>query len=268
MHFFFAISKILRTFAPNFINNQKQKIMAKSFGGALSKFSGRLGGNVLSVSGGMQIIREYQPNVANPRTTLQRAQRARVVLAGKLSQITPDAVIIGLAQSKRDRRSEYTRTIIKRCRVQEENGEFSAVLLPGELTFSKGLTAGNVAFANVAVGSSSVSAAVGFSSDVDAVMVVAVVYNATAERYLYMNYGIATQNEETIEIAIANMQAGASVNLYAIPLQRKTNAGGVTSGGVNNDSGSYVGTLDYANPDIYNHMASQFVGTYAYTPVP
>lgn len=234
--------------------------MAKLIGGVLSKGSGRLGGYVLAVSNGQQIIREYQPNVANPRTSLQKAQRAKVVLAGKLSQITPDAVIIGLAESKRDRRSEYTRTIIKNARVQEDSGEYSAVLLPGNLIFSKGAEAGGV---SAVIGEVSAAAAVvtpTWGSNVDAVMVVVVQYDATTEKYHYINYGMATESGSPLTVPLSGAATGVGVNVYTIPLISKATAGSVLSDGVDKTDNSYVGVLGYSNPDVYRHMASQYVG--------
>lgn len=234
--------------------------MAKLIGGALSKGSGRLGGHVLAVSNGQQIIREYQPNVANPRTSMQKAQRAKVVLAGKLSQITPDAVIIGLAESKRDRRSEYTRTIIKNARVQEVGGEYSAVLLPGELVFSKGQEAGGVAATIGEVTADVVTVTPTWGNNVDAAMVVAVQYDATAERYHYINYAMATTSGTVVQVSLAGAGVQVGVNVYVIPLVRKATTGSVLSNGVNQTDKSYVGVLGYSNPDVYRHMASQYVG--------
>lgn len=234
--------------------------MAKLIGGVLSKGSGRLGGHVLAVSDGQQIIREYQPNVANPRTSLQKAQRAKVVLAGKLSQITPDAVIIGLAESKRDRRSEYTRTIIKKARVQEVGGEYSAVLLPGELVFSKGQEAGG---ASAVIDEVSATAAVvtpSWGTNVDAVMVVVVEYDATSEKYHFINYQVATESGKAVTIPTSGAANGVSVNVYIIPLVRKNTAGSVLSNGVDKKDNSYVGILGFTNPDVYRHMASKYVG--------
>lgn len=242
--------------------------MAVIEGGFLTKAKGRVGGFVLAMSAGQQIIREYQPNVANPRTSLQKAQRAKMVLAGKLSQITPDAVIIGMATNKRDRRSEYVRTIIRDARVQEVDGEYSAVLLPGNLVFSKGQQAGNVAVSNVTVGVENVEATVTFSSDVDAVMLVAVQYNASNERYSFINYALGNSSGDGIQVPLATAATGDSVNLYVIPLQRKSTAGGVLSSGVDKTDSSYVGNLGYTSPDVFDHMASEFVGSYNYTPAP
>lgn len=234
--------------------------MAKLIGGVFSKGSGRLGGHVLAVSNGQQIVREYQPNVANPRTSLQKAQRAKVVLAGKLSQITPDAVIIGLAENKRDRRSEYTRTIIKKARVQEVGGEYTAVLLPGELIFSRGLEVGGVSAVIGDVTPQGVPVTPTWGNNVDAVMVVAVEYDAVAEKYHYINYAVATESGKAVTIALAGAATGVSINVYAIPLVRKATAGSVLTNGVNKKDNSYVGLLSVTSADIYRHMASQYIG--------
>ena len=234
--------------------------MAKLNGGVLSKGSGRLGGHELAVSNGQQIIREYQPNVANPRTSLQKAQRAKIVLAGKLSQITPDAVIIGLAENRRDRRSEYTRTIIKNARVQEVSGEYTAVLLPGELVFSKGAEAGGASAVINEVSAAGTVVTPSWGNNVDAVMVVAVQYDTTSEKYHYINYMVATESGKAVTIPTSGAANGVSVNVYIIPLVRKTTAGSVMSDGVDKKDNSYVGTLGFTNPDVYRHMASMYIG--------
>lgn len=49
------------------------------------KINGKIGGVVFSTSGGIQITREYNPNVANPNTQAQVNQRARMKLMSQLS---------------------------------------------------------------------------------------------------------------------------------------------------------------------------------------
>jgi len=58
--------------------------MAKmtSLSGAVT---GKLAGNVYSVSAGQQIVRAYQPNVANPNTDLQVSTRTKFKLASQLA---------------------------------------------------------------------------------------------------------------------------------------------------------------------------------------
>lgn len=49
------------------------------------KTSGKVGGLVYATSGGETIVREYNPNVANPSTTAQVDQRARMKLMSQIS---------------------------------------------------------------------------------------------------------------------------------------------------------------------------------------
>ena len=66
--------------------------MAKSTNG-LGQFRGKLGGAVFAVNAGEQIVRQYQPQVANPRTAAQLTQRAKMNLTGKLSAIVRNSAI-------------------------------------------------------------------------------------------------------------------------------------------------------------------------------
>lgn len=49
------------------------------------KINGKIGGVVFATSGGVQITREYNPNVSNPNTEAQVNQRARMKLMSQLS---------------------------------------------------------------------------------------------------------------------------------------------------------------------------------------
>ena len=51
----------------------------------LGKGTGKLGGMVLSVNSGEQIVREYNPNVSNPQTNAQVEQRAKFKLLSQLA---------------------------------------------------------------------------------------------------------------------------------------------------------------------------------------
>ena len=61
------------------------------------KTTGKVGGLVYASSGGEQIVREYNPNVANPSTSAQVNQRARMKLMSQLSAaLSP---VIAMAKS-------------------------------------------------------------------------------------------------------------------------------------------------------------------------
>lgn len=53
--------------------------------GIFGKGSGKLGSSVFAISGGEQIVREYNPQVSNPNTDAQVAQRAKLKLMSQLA---------------------------------------------------------------------------------------------------------------------------------------------------------------------------------------
>ncbi len=59
--------------------------------GFVGKGTGKLGSSVFAVSGGEQIVRQYNPNVSNPSTDAQVEQRAKLKL---MSQIAAALAII------------------------------------------------------------------------------------------------------------------------------------------------------------------------------
>lgn len=55
--------------------------------GIFGKGSGKVGSSVFAVSGGEQIVREYNPKVSNPQTEAQVAQRAKLKLMSQLAAV-------------------------------------------------------------------------------------------------------------------------------------------------------------------------------------
>lgn len=53
--------------------------------GVFGKGSGKVGNSVWAVSGGVQIVRPYNPNVSNPNTDAQVEQRAKLKLMSQLA---------------------------------------------------------------------------------------------------------------------------------------------------------------------------------------
>lgn len=71
--------------------------------GILGKGTGKLGNAVFAVSGGEQIMREYNPNVSNPNTEKQVAQRAKLKLLSQVAAALSSAIAIpkeGLVSSR------------------------------------------------------------------------------------------------------------------------------------------------------------------------
>lgn len=55
--------------------------------GFVGKGSGKLGSSVFAISGGEQIVRQYNPQVSNPQTDAQVAQRAKFKLLSQLAAV-------------------------------------------------------------------------------------------------------------------------------------------------------------------------------------
>lgn len=60
--------------------------------GFVGKGSGKLGASVFAISGGKQIVRQYNPQVANPNTDAQVAQRAKLKLMSQLAADLSSAI--------------------------------------------------------------------------------------------------------------------------------------------------------------------------------
>lgn len=80
--------------------------MAKFNGGIFSKLKGKLAGVVFQQYEGMQVGKEYQPNVKNPNTEKQIAVRASFKLASQLTAIYEYVLLTAAAKV-----SIYTRMI-------------------------------------------------------------------------------------------------------------------------------------------------------------
>lgn len=111
--------------------------MAKSTNG-LGQFRGKLGGAVFAVNAGEQIVRQYQPQVANPRTAAQLTQRAKMNLTGKLSAIVRNSAITALGINSRERRSVFTSNILRNATVVIDGAKYTAAIAPENIIFSKG----------------------------------------------------------------------------------------------------------------------------------
>lgn len=112
--------------------------MAKIYG-INGKITGKVGNTVFAVDGGIQVARQYNPIVANPRTALQVSQRQRVALAGQISKAIPFVAIEGLGGNKRQRRSALLSNLIKDAVKTSASSEgFVKMVAANAIRFSKG----------------------------------------------------------------------------------------------------------------------------------
>lgn len=112
--------------------------MAKIYG-LNGRVTGKVGNTVFAVDGGIQVARQYNPIVNNPRTAAQQDQRMLVNYAGQMSRGIIASAIEGLGGNKRQRRSALLSNLIKDSFVNAVVGGKKEVrFLADKLVLSKG----------------------------------------------------------------------------------------------------------------------------------
>lgn len=125
--------------------------MAKSVG-LIGTLSGKVGNAVFCKGeNGGTIVRAYQPQVNNPKSSAQTAQRAKLNLIGRLSQVTPAEVLVGLGGSKRRNRAMFLSNCLRAAATATVEGVFQATIDPEDIVFSKGSAPISAAMGNVTI---------------------------------------------------------------------------------------------------------------------
>lgn len=143
------------------------------------KINGKIGGVVFSTSGGIQISREYNPNVANPSTQAQVNQRARMKLMSQLSAVMAPVITmqkIGLVSA----RNQFTKRNFGYSYVSEGNAQVSYENIQ--------LTQGNAALPRIvaSVENGRYTIQLEQAADASVSRVVYIIYRKTAEGKLQL----------------------------------------------------------------------------------
>lgn len=100
---------------------------------------GRQGNNVFSIQNGTQVLKVYNPAVANPRTEAQELQRAKFALVGKISGCAPSAAFVGLAgSSARSRRANFVSRCVRAAVATATADSYTANIAYSDILFSTG----------------------------------------------------------------------------------------------------------------------------------
>lgn len=145
------------------------------------KINGKIGGVVFSTSGGIQISREYNPNVANPNTLAQVNQRARMKLMSQLSATMAPVITMqkmGLVSA----RNQFTKRNFGYSYVSDGEAQVSYENLQ--------LTQGNAALPRIIYGGTGGNYHLELQDSADASIsrVVWIAYRKTAEGKLQFVY--------------------------------------------------------------------------------
>lgn len=151
------------------------------------KINGKIGGVVFSTSGGVQITREYNPNVANPNTKAQVNQRARMKLMSQISSAMAPVITMqkmGLVSA----RNQFTKKNFGYSYVSNGEAQVSYENLQ--------LTPGNAALPRITYNATVGNMYLELEKSADASIsrVVWIVYRKTAEGKLQFFYSAIEEN--------------------------------------------------------------------------
>lgn len=188
---------------------------------------GKVGAVVYSKGpNGETLIRAYQPQVINPRTMPQMAQRAKVAMVGKLSKLIPIDALSGLGMGSRlANRSEFNSNCLRKAVAIWQGGQYTASVLPGQLVFSKGIAGLGATLGAVTVATNKVSVALSNvnSDGRHGVRLIAVVMqNVQGDAYKTAAYAdiIFAENQTAAEVNLpVTLVNGDVVLLYACPME-------------------------------------------------
>lgn len=136
--------------------------------GLIGTVSGKVG-NIVFCKGenGMTYGRTYQPRVSNPKTVLQMDQRAKMNLVGRMSQVTPKKLLVGMSgTSPRARRSVFTHILLSSATIDRSvPGEVLALMAPEDIVFSQGAEIISASAATPTITSTSMSVSITLTDD-------------------------------------------------------------------------------------------------------
>lgn len=114
--------------------------MAK-FVGFIGTIRGKVGTTVFTKGeSGLSYGRAYQPQVYNPKTVGQVDRRAIMNLTGRMTAVTPKALLVGMnGTNNRQRRSAFNRILLNVATVDHSNPDsIIAKVAPEDVVFSQG----------------------------------------------------------------------------------------------------------------------------------
>lgn len=166
--------------------------------GLIGSGSGKLGNTVFRTTGGVQVVAQYQPNVANPSTTAQVNQRAKLKLLSQVAAALSPAIVIP-KEGNVSSRNIFIKRNFKQASATSGVAQLSYENLQ--------LTNGNAGLPNI-VASRNGSTAINVSLNGDA--------TAAVDRVVYVEYRKSDENHlQYVDSKIISV-AGENGNFPAV----------------------------------------------------
>lgn len=232
--------------------------MAK-FVGFVGTIRGKVGTTVFTKGeNGLSYGRSYQPQVYNPKTIGQVDQRAKMNLVGRMSQVTPKSLLIGMTgANNRQRRSAFNRGLLYVASIDRSApGSIIAKIAPEDVVFSEGAEVLHATMSTPAVTASQVSVnlTLADSSLAGAYgerVVVAIIDPSDKAGYsqvLFTDVVLDSTSAEAVSIALPNALAEESlVAIYRIPYVLTSEAASYRTETLANDGVDIIANLLQSN---------------------
>lgn len=228
----------------------------------MGKFVGFIGsirgkvGNVVFAKGadGVTYGRAYQPQVANPKTMAQTDQRAKMNLVGRMSQVTPKGLLVGLGfANNRQRRSWFCKNLLNVATVDRSAPDsVVAKIDPEDVVFSRGAEVISASMSDITVTDALVSFKLklndeSLSGKYGERVAVAIIDPIEKGGYSQVRY-IERVLEDTVisnlEIAFLEaIEANSLVCIYRMPFVLNEDGAAVYSSSLDNDGENITAAL-------------------------
>lgn len=228
--------------------------MAK-FVGFVGTIRGKVGTTVFTKGeNGLSYGRSYQPQVYNPKTAGQVDQRAKMNLVGRMSQVTPKGLLVGMdGANNRQRRSMFNRIMLNAATVDRSDlSHIIAKVAPEDIVFSQGAEtiAATAADPTVAAGSVSIALTLGdaaLASKYGERIVVAVVDPSNKAGYSQVKYADKVLDDTTAATITINfpspIEDQSLVCVYRLPFVLNEDGARYRSETLSNDGGDIIADL-------------------------
>lgn len=199
------------------------------FVGFIGTISGKIGTTVFTKGEkGLSYGRSYQPQVYNPKSVGQIDQRAKMNLVGRMSQVTPKALLTGMmGENNRQRRSAFNSGLLAVATIDRSvPGKVVAQIAPEDVVFSEGGEQFHATAAAPTITASQVSIAITLTDSALAGaygerIVVAIIDPSAKAGYSQVYYTdsvLDNTTAKTINIALpVNLVDSSLVSVYRIP---------------------------------------------------
>lgn len=220
--------------------------MAK-FVGFIGTIRGKVGTTVFTKGeNGLSYGRSYQPQVQNPKTEGQQDQRAKMNLVGRLSQITPKSVLVGMGGMGRARRSAFNSNLLKVATIDRTDpSTIKAIIEPEDIIFSRGSETLNASVSTpVAVTATAVTLGLTLSDSAlagkygERIVVLAIDPDDKGGYSLVRSVDILFSSTEEITVSVPfgmSLEDETMVAIYRLPYVLTSEGMGMVTEGLAND---------------------------------